>query len=500
MDRFDKLLYEGSAQMPPALPGPELPRPWKKPMGRICWGLALIGLTLNFFGLDIILPAVGTVLLWLGLRSLRRENGGFRFAYACATAYAVLRLAAVVLRATPFDLWLAELIGGEWHTAGGEVPLYHALRTVAVQLVLVLTVGGLWQGLKGVFRRVGQKPRTAAAGGLVVLESVMIPLALIGLEGWLLVGPVLLVWILLLWSLWKLSRSLDEAGYALAPAPVRCPGGVAFGLWLGIPLLAAALLPLCFSRLPVDDTTPVYGPDVRDEALYRELLDLGFPEDLLSKLGGGRMALLQGAYGLTGKGWPLSSGGYPDGIPQTVVLEVPVRDEKYGFRNVYLAYVYWGPEEHGGYMEGIQIAPDWHGVTVHTTIPQGELEWRDSGGVSHTAPLTFGFRSGGSGMTAYYADLSLPEDVDGPVEGWIYWEAAPSFPEAVKIFNYSVKFAHRRSPWQYPYELPSDILAANAMGQGWRTYQWISEGQMAPEGEYDPARISGGLPQTAIDF
>ena len=50
MDEFDRLLYEGSAQLPPELSELAPPRPWKKPIGQICWGLALITITLNFFG------------------------------------------------------------------------------------------------------------------------------------------------------------------------------------------------------------------------------------------------------------------------------------------------------------------------------------------------------------------------------------------------------------------------------------------------------------------
>ena len=114
------------------------------------------------------------------------------------------------------------------------------------------------------------------------------------------------------------------------------------------------------------------------------------------------------------------------------------------------------------------------------------MEWRDDGGVLHTAPLTFSFRSDGSGTTSYYADFSLPEEADGPVEGWVYWEAVPSFPEKVALFNYSLRFAHRLTPWQYPYTLPSDFLASNALSPVWRTFHWSSEGQLAPEGSYDP--------------
>ena len=36
MDEFDRLLYEGSAQLPPELSELAPPRPWKKPIGQIC--------------------------------------------------------------------------------------------------------------------------------------------------------------------------------------------------------------------------------------------------------------------------------------------------------------------------------------------------------------------------------------------------------------------------------------------------------------------------------
>lgn len=485
MDEFDRLLYQGAEQLPSDLAGQEPPNPWKTPMTRICWGLALISVTLHLFGLDIILPAVGTVLLWLGLRSLRRENSGFRFAYFCVTVYTVLHLAVMVLRATPFELVMSKLIDMEWNTSTGAVPFYYALRTVTLQSALVLTAVGLWRGLRAVFAAAGQKPRTVAAGELVILEAMMIPLALIGLNGWLLVGPILILFVLLVRNLRKLGKSLDEAGYALAPAPVRFPGGLAFGIWLGIPLAALAILPLLFARLPVPDQTPEYGPD-GNLTLRTELLDLGFPEDILSELTDGAVAKFQGAYGLTVKGQDSSVGSH-DGIPSTVMLEIPVRDDRYGFRTVYLAYLRWSAEEvsGGGYMEGIRVTPDLHSVTVHTSCPDGMLEWRDGDGTFHTAPLSFCFRSDSSMIVSYYADFSLPKGINGPVEGWVSWESVPSSPEKLTVYNYQLSFAHRLSPWQYPYQLPSDILLSGSIDPGWRLYQRPYTGQLAPEGEYE---------------
>ena len=47
-------------------------------MNRILFGMALCAITLNFLCLNYILPAVGTVLLLLGFRTLRRENRWLR--------------------------------------------------------------------------------------------------------------------------------------------------------------------------------------------------------------------------------------------------------------------------------------------------------------------------------------------------------------------------------------------------------------------------------------
>ncbi len=133
MDEFDKLRCE-DAQRIQSAPTTQVPsEPWKTPMKQMIWGLALINLTLQFFGLDIILPAVGTVLLWLGLRPLRRENGGFRFAYGCATVYAGLRMVAMVLQSTPFALTVSELMGIAWNSSAGTVPFFYVLCAVALQ-------------------------------------------------------------------------------------------------------------------------------------------------------------------------------------------------------------------------------------------------------------------------------------------------------------------------------------------------------------------------------
>lgn len=76
------------------------------------------------------------------------------------------------------------------------------------------------------------------------------------------------------------------------------------------------------------------------------------------------------------------------------------------------------------------------------------------------------------------------------MEGFLFWEAMPTLPETVSLYNFSVTVAHKRSIWQYPYTLPSELLASgfHAPSWQWRMYQWTSEGQLAPEGQYDPRK------------
>ena len=190
-------------------------------MTRVLWGLGLITITLNFLYLDVILPAVGGLLLVLGFCTLRRENTPLRWCYILSLASLAVRGACIVLAALPVETGLA--------------PAY-----VNIALLQVLYVC-LWRGMVGVSRAAGEeKPAATAAGAMAVFYAVLTVLALIGVEGWLLVLPMLVLYILLLRSMVRLSRSLADTGYAITAAPVHLPDAAV--LWGGLGVLLAAVL------------------------------------------------------------------------------------------------------------------------------------------------------------------------------------------------------------------------------------------------------------------
>ncbi len=269
--RFDQMLTEDAAALPP--PGVEV-NPWREAMCLVLWGLGLTTLTLHFLYLDVILPAVGAILMVLGFRTLRRENRAMQWCYRLSIAAAAVRSIAYTLNALP------------WET--GYVPAY-----VTILLTLALYVC-LWRGMVGVSRAAGsEKPAAPAAGALVIFYAVMIPLAYIGLEGWLAVLPLVIIYIVILRNLMKLSRSLADTGYVVTAAPVRLPSWAVLWGYLGVTLAAILLAMFLGQRYPMDWQPRADVP--QDAAIRAELLERGFPEKVLNDLTAEETAKMSGA-------------------------------------------------------------------------------------------------------------------------------------------------------------------------------------------------------------
>ena len=107
------------------------------------------------------------MLLVLGFRTLRRENAPLGWCYRLSLAALLLRGTAYVLLSLPVEL---------------DKTLAYCTSLVTLALYICL-----WRGMVGVSRSAGaEKPAAPAAGAMAVLYGLLLPLAYIGLEGWLL--------------------------------------------------------------------------------------------------------------------------------------------------------------------------------------------------------------------------------------------------------------------------------------------------------------------------
>lgn len=85
--RFDRDMQTLLEQLPEEqLPAARV-TPWRQAMRCVLWGIGLTSITLNFWNLQHLLPMVGSILLMLGFRTLRQENGCLRSCWRLSIAW-----------------------------------------------------------------------------------------------------------------------------------------------------------------------------------------------------------------------------------------------------------------------------------------------------------------------------------------------------------------------------------------------------------------------------
>ena len=268
---FEDFLSENISDLPPEDETARSVNPWRRGIRAALAGMALNSVTLNFWGLDYILPTVGVLLMLLGFRGLRRVNRWFAACYWVTVVQTALTIFNLSLNAT---IWRESFYAGDW------MPLLN-LWALAFPLFRCFA---LWRGLREVRTRAGLEPGARPALMLLLWYVLLILCADLGLG--LVTGLVFIAaYFLILRSLWKVSKELDEAGYLMEPAPVHLSDG-ALSAVLAVALAAGILGGWAlFHRYPMDWTEREEVPLSAEAAGLREnLLELGFPDYVLDDL------------------------------------------------------------------------------------------------------------------------------------------------------------------------------------------------------------------------
>ena len=278
---FEAMLARSVPDTPPEEIVAEV-TPWRRAMHRILFGMALCAITLNFLCLNYILPAIGTVLLLLGFRALRQENrwlGGCFAVTVVRTAYffATLILNTTILQSAVFT------------------PAVTTALTAANAVLLLALYFCFWRGLLAVQTKVGLPARAGGALALIVWHALVCVLAAVQYGGWVVPIAMLVGYVCILRSLYRLSGALDEAGYAIAPKPVRVTDRclvLVIAAVLGIGCTLGYLFGGSYRMdwQPVDAST-----QAQTETIRQQLLDLGFPEAVLNDLTPEDIAACDGA-------------------------------------------------------------------------------------------------------------------------------------------------------------------------------------------------------------
>ena len=280
---YRKYYYRQSAA--PELPPDDVARdvtPWRRAIGNILGGSAMCSITLNFFCLNYLLPTIGVILQLLGFRPLRRENGWFRACWLLAVLRAALFLPCIVLNATIYS-------NAVYASSVGTALTY---GTVAAQLLLFFC---FWRALRAVRQKAGTEVRAGSAAALLIWYAAVLTLAYVQYNGLLLGLAMLGCYILILRSLFRLSREMEESGYALTPAPVRLSDEMLVRAIAALLAVGIACGYLFFGSYRMDWQPKSDSLSAEAVEIRAELLALGYPETALADLSEDDLLACRGA-------------------------------------------------------------------------------------------------------------------------------------------------------------------------------------------------------------
>jgi len=101
---FDKQIIEQLSYVTPPEEEIRKTNPWSKPIGFITWGFILTTFKLNIIYLQYILPVIGVIHIFLGFRSLRKENKYFKIAWLLSIIKLSLHLIDLAWISTPLNI------------------------------------------------------------------------------------------------------------------------------------------------------------------------------------------------------------------------------------------------------------------------------------------------------------------------------------------------------------------------------------------------------------
>lgn len=418
-DELESLLAESLSAPPPDSLITEI-TPWRQAMNRALTGLALASVTLNFLWLDYLLPSVSYIQLLLGLRVLRRENGFFKTWWAVNLVRSGWWFFCLLRNAVP---------GSQSFFA---LAPFKALRYVFLALQFV-QLFCLWRGLKAIQRKAGLTPQSSG-GGLIVWNLIVVGLGLMGYSGWLLGLPVLIAYVCIFRGLYRLSKELDEAGYAVRTAPVRMPDQA---LVRGITAVLIAGLLFCYlflNRFPMD-WKPVDPAEHSQAAeLEAKLLELGFPEEVLADLAPEDLLACEGALRVVSDVFEYPRDDYRDSPDEVTLRITGVAVELEGEREKWRIFHHFTLLEkprRGTY--AIQLWPTWkliyEGWAPSERPTTGRVLY-DKGGTAYASPYYFldsetytadTFFWGQQTSTDVFASFSLPRSGENH-RGYVSYE------------------------------------------------------------------------------
>lgn len=269
---FDSLLEESLTELPPDDVVNHV-TPWHKSMHRILVGIALGTITVNFYGLNYILPAIGVILMLLGFRTLRKDNIWLKSCWLIT----LVRMGHIIF----WLMWNAAIIKEDMPRILDAFTVFNLAGTLLLFFCF-------WRGLRAVQKEAGLPVRIDGAAALFVWLAVLCLLLWLQFNGLVIFPVVILVLLItycfILHSLFKISKEVENAGYTVQTALIWTPDwAVAASILVFLAVGMTGTYFFC-SRYPMNWQEAKVSTDAEVKEIKTHLQGLGFPREILGDL------------------------------------------------------------------------------------------------------------------------------------------------------------------------------------------------------------------------
>lgn len=251
--------------------------PWRDAISYITWGLILTSFTLNFFMLQYILPTIGVILLYLGARNLRKVNHWFFTAWILTMIKLFCYYVQLIIYATPIFLLYNNKI------------IITAI-SIFFQIILLLI---LRNAIRGVFRQASITPSSDPLLLAIIWTVLITVCAIYSLTYyWIVIIPLLIFYVSIYGSLYRVGDELNGADFLFVNASVKVRDNVIKWGYFTSCLILVIISCISANHIKLDESEQTAITDSKTRA---ELIELGFPENIIVDVSDEDISLLSGA-------------------------------------------------------------------------------------------------------------------------------------------------------------------------------------------------------------
>lgn len=439
----------------------ELSNSWYDASILVLLGMALGALTLNFWGLDYILPTVGAVLSFLGFRRLRGENLWFTGCYILAIIRLVYIFGFLIANTTI----LLSLLQGS--------PMLSALMPVNPALSFAMYCC-FWMALRTMQSDAGEEPHAAEAFALIVWYAALCLIALLKLQGLIIVVIILAGLFLVFYRLYRLLLEMNEDGYEISPAAAKLSDRTLLGVLAAVLLVGSACGFLFGSRYPMN-YHEVNGGE-KDNEIRAHLAELGFPIYVLDDLSESDLALCKDAVQVA-----FSESDEPVTYTDTEFAENELRLTSVGVqlaeetgRWIIFHHFLWTSDPGFCGTECLQVMPAWQNEGwSRDGDPTGRVLYDRDGKTYGASFYTLGTQTVPgffvTGADNIFAGFSMPYRSENQ-RGYIAYPVLNL--QSSDFLTSRIDYTHQKTWLQYPARTAVDIRTENPWNNG-STFQTV---------------------------